>query len=299
MTFFPLLFNDNPTLTSIWEANVNFAITNYGTDAIMSFNEPDLCIGGSACMTVARAIRAYARYIQPFADCGIRLAAPAITNTANGTIWLQQFLGNATALNLTVDIINLHWYASPYNQQYFQDYMTEKYNLFGQRPIWITEYGMDQPYQEAAILQFLRNTTYWVDQQPWVEKTCWFGNYNNNLLTSDGTALSARGQVWNSYKGTNYVYGFSKRDGTADGEGDLDGGGGEIDRPEGLATVENTAAFKNLQMEASVGKEWMQVIWGEDPMEDEDGEDGIDSADGAERNEGTDEVDGVEGEDEG
>ena len=70
---------------------------------------------------------------------------------------------------------------------------------------------MDQTYQEPAVQQFMRNTTYWCDQQNFIERYAWFGNYPNNLLNSAGTALSPRGVIWNSYRGSNYVYGFSGR----------------------------------------------------------------------------------------
>lgn len=256
MTFYPLLFNDNPSLTSIWEANVNFAVANYGAEAIFSFNEPDFCIPGSACMSVERALVAYERYIQPFAECGIKLAAPWVTNAANGFVWLSEFLGNATQRNLTVDIINIHWYASPYNQQYFQDYMTEAYQRFGRRPIWITEYGMDQRYLEPATLQFIRNTTYWVDQQPWIEKTCWFGNYVNNLLNADGSGLSPRGELWNSYVGNGFVYGFNKKRQVEDF--DVLAEDSVVERPR-----ENLAAFKNSQLEEDFGDDWLQLVRGE------------------------------------
>lgn len=229
----------------------------------MSFNEPDLCVDGSSCMTVQQALTAYERYIQPFAECGVRLVAPAITNTANGTIWLQQFLGNATQRGLTIDVVNLHWYASPYNQQYFEDYMTTAYQTFGRRPVWITEYGMDQNYLEPAVLQFIRNTTYWVEQQPWIEKTCWFGNYRNNLLNADGSALSQRGQMWNSYKGIGYVTGFNKKRQAGDETVLL-----ETLKPEELATSENLGAFKNLQMEESFNSDWLKKIRGEGNSED-------------------------------
>ena len=65
---------------------------------------------------------------------------------------------------------------------------------------------MDQTYSEADTLHFIRNTTYWCDRQPFIERYAWFGNYPNNLLNSAGTALSPRGNIWNDYVGTNYVY---------------------------------------------------------------------------------------------
>ena len=64
-------------------------------------------------------------------------------------------------------------------------------------------------YAEAAVQQFMRNTTYWCDQQSFIERYAWFGNYAGNLLNSGGTGLSSRGQVYDTYNGTGYVYGFS------------------------------------------------------------------------------------------
>jgi hypothetical protein len=255
MQFFPLLFNDNPGVTDVWEANVNFAIANYGTDAIFSFNEPDFCIDGSACMSVARALDAYEKFIQPFADCGVKLGSPSVTNAGGGLDWLSQFLGNATQRGLTVDFINIHWYACPYCMSYFQDYMRTAYGIGGNRPIWITEYGMDNnqgrgPYAESAVLQFIRNTTYWVEQQSWIEKLSWFGSYKNNLLNANGTGLTQRGDVWNSYAGTNYVYGFSKkREEQADAAADV------VDTPENPQGEYDAEGVLNWK-----GTDWMQNI---------------------------------------
>jgi Glycosyl hydrolase catalytic core len=158
-------------------------------------------------MSVARAITAYNKSMQPFANRpGLRLVAPAITNAGSGFTWLSQFLGNATLNNLTVDVINIHWYASPYNMDYFVEYMQNASIIAAGRPVWITEYGMDNPnYYEPHVQQFMKNTTYWCDQQSFIERYAWFGDYTNNLLNAAGTALSARGAIWNSYVGSGYV----------------------------------------------------------------------------------------------
>ena len=216
LRFIPLLFNDQSSLTSVWSANVNYSIANYGTDAVFSFNEPDACFGGlSSCMSVAQAITVYTTYIQPFAG-RVQLGAPAVTNAGGGLTWLQQFLGNATQNCLTVDFVNIHWYASPYNMQYFIDYMNNASIIAQGRPIWITEYGMDynggNSYAETAVQAFVKNTTYYCDQQPstFIYRYAWFGNYQNNLLNSAATALSPRGLLWDNYTG-GYVYSFNKR----------------------------------------------------------------------------------------
>lgn len=234
--FIPLLFNDDPTLTAIWAANVNFSIANYGTDALFGFNEPDACFGGlSSCMSLNRSLQGYATYMQPFAGrrtvsstAGggggggtntptppgkpIKIGSVAVTNSGqDGLTYLSTFLSNATTMNLTIDFLNLHWYASPYNIDYFKDYMTQAYNVTGRGryPIWITEFGMDRPdYPTAVVQQFLKNASKWCDETTWVERYAWFGNFRseggatNLLLNADGSGLSALGKVWGSYNGT-------------------------------------------------------------------------------------------------
>ncbi|OAP64872.1 hypothetical protein AYL99_00844 [Fonsecaea erecta] len=218
--FIPLLYNDADSLTSVWSANVNFSIANYGTDAIFGFNEPDASNPGqSADMTVAQSIHGYQNFMQPFAG-RVKIGAPAVTNAGGGLTYLAQFLGNATQLNLTIDFLNIHWYASPYNIDYFESYLVQAYNLSltyfptAPIPVWVTEFGMDQNnYDQATIVQFLKNASRWMDDQLWVERYSWFGNFaggytssgaptTDMLLNVDGSGLGVLGEVWYTYNGT-------------------------------------------------------------------------------------------------
>ncbi|ETI20818.1 hypothetical protein G647_07160 [Cladophialophora carrionii CBS 160.54] len=230
--FIPLLYNDAPSLTSIWSSNVNFSITHYGTDAIFGFNEPDANFDGqSANMPVAQSIQGYATFMEPFAG-RVRIGCPAVTNTGGGIAYLEQFLGNASLHGLTLDFINLHWYASPYNIDYFREFVTQAYSLSvlyspnitsryvdtrngGEAlPVWITEFGLDQNnYDWATNVAFLKNASRWMDQQVWVERYAWFGNFPGGLtsygapttgmlLNTDGSGRSALGDVWYRYNGT-------------------------------------------------------------------------------------------------
>ncbi|EXJ84642.1 hypothetical protein A1O3_05312 [Capronia epimyces CBS 606.96] len=209
--FIPLLYNDASSLTSIWASNVNTSIASYGTDAIFGFNEPDACYSGqSACMSVSRTVQGYLNYIQPFSG-HVLIGAPAVTNSgSSGLSYLSQFLGNATQLNLTVDFVNLHWYASPYNIQYFMDYLTQAYTQTGQSryPVWVSEFGMDRSdYPVADVVAFLKAASAWMDLQPWVARYAWFGNFASGvgtefLLNADGSGRSGLGDVWYGYNGT-------------------------------------------------------------------------------------------------
>ncbi|KIW34333.1 uncharacterized protein PV07_01116 [Cladophialophora immunda] len=219
--FIPLLYNDADSLTSIWAANVNFSIANYGTDAIFGFNEPDANFNGqSANMPVAQSIQGYRNFMQPFAG-RVKIGAPAVTNAGGGLAYLAQFLGNATQQNLTVDFLNIHWYASPYNIDYFESYLLQAYNLSltyfpaAPVPVWVTEFGMDQAgYDQATTVQFLKNASRWMDDQLWLARYAWFGNFaagytaagapaTNMLLNVDGSARGVLGDVWYTYNGTN------------------------------------------------------------------------------------------------
>jgi hypothetical protein len=210
LTFIPMLFNDNPTLTNVFAANVNASITNYGTDAILSFNEPDSCFGGSACMTVSASVAAYKAYIQPFAG-RVLLGAPAVTNggSPGSLTYLANFIGNCTGC--TIDFVPIHWYASAYNIAYFEQYIAQAYNVSGGRPLWVTEWGMDQDYYDPDVQTFLKASMAFLDNTTYVQRYAYFGAYAGELQADDfgkgllinnaGTGLSAEGVIFNNYTG--------------------------------------------------------------------------------------------------
>ena len=146
--------------------------------------------------------QAYYQYMQPFAG-RVHLGAPAVTNgdPPAGLTYLSYFLGNCTLLNCTIDFIPIHWYASPYNFAYLQSYVEQAYEVGGGRPIWVTEFGMDQTYNDADVLAFMMNATTFFDQTAYVERVAWFGDFAGLLLNANGTGLSADGVVFNNYTG--------------------------------------------------------------------------------------------------
>lgn len=106
-----MLWSAASDLTNIWSSNVQHAITTYGSDAVLAFNEPDLCCWscGNSCMNVSAAVSAYKQYIQPLAG-KVKLGAPAVTNAVGdgvGISYLEYFMGNCTGCQ--VDFVPLHW----------------------------------------------------------------------------------------------------------------------------------------------------------------------------------------------
>jgi hypothetical protein len=116
-------------LVKVWDDNISAGQLNgLNADAIMSFNEPDICGGGATCMSVEDAIAGYQAYIQPYGGA-YNLVSPAVTNGPNGLPWLQRFMDEC---DCQVDYVALHWY-SEWTEgvfDYFTTYFTNAYNTF-------------------------------------------------------------------------------------------------------------------------------------------------------------------------
>jgi hypothetical protein len=88
---------------------------------VLSFNEPDgpAQYGGSDILP-SKAAQVWVDNIEPLADKGIKVGLPACTGGTGGIPWLQQFLGNCSAListdgnekNCTYDFVTIHWYGN-------------------------------------------------------------------------------------------------------------------------------------------------------------------------------------------
>ncbi|KAG9602597.1 glycoside hydrolase family 128 protein, partial [Aureobasidium melanogenum] len=204
LEFVPLLYNDDPNLLSQWPAAAQLAIDN-GSTALFSFNEPDFCQSGSACMNVSTAVYYHQQYMQPFAGKAL-IGAPAVTNSGGtdadpmGLQYLQYFLGNCTGC--TIDFINLHWYSNKYaGASYLEYYVNSARAVAAGRPIWITEFGLDSTYSytDAELQAFLQEAMPWLDQQPDVARYAYFMDTPGILIDSAGDGISGTGMVYNNF----------------------------------------------------------------------------------------------------
>jgi len=154
------------------EENFEF-IKKAGYKALMGFNEPDG--EGQANMTVAEAIALWPK----LEATGLRLGSPG---TTTGAGWLDDFMAEAKARKLRVDILCLHWYGDitkpdPVGdlRKYLEGYW-EKYHL----PIWLTEYsGADFGYHLRKTTvednaKFARESIEMMEKLPFVERYAWY-----------------------------------------------------------------------------------------------------------------------------
>nr|XP_031857134.1 uncharacterized protein CI109_007487 [Kwoniella shandongensis]KAA5524205.1 hypothetical protein CI109_007487 [Kwoniella shandongensis] len=203
LEFVPMLWSNAAELLSSWKTNAQKGIDN-GATALLSFNEPDFCISGSACMSVSASVDAYKKYMQPFAGKAL-LGSPAVTNQGSpgGLTYLQDFIGNCTGC--TIDFITLHWYSNHWaGANYLKSHVEAARKIAGGRPIWITEFALDNSdgvYTQDDLRVFLQTALPWLDAQPDVHRYAYFMDAPGMLINSAGTALSDSGVLYNNYTG--------------------------------------------------------------------------------------------------
>ncbi|KAF2743007.1 glycoside hydrolase family 128 protein [Sporormia fimetaria CBS 119925] len=206
--FSPMLHSNRPDHTGIWFQNVETCSKVYppGKINVLSFNEPDQCGNGGACMQhIPTTVDEHRRWIEPLrSKYGDRLivGSPAITNgvgdPANGNImglpYLKEFLKQCHGCQ--IDFVVIHWYDSARNPGYFKWHVEQVHRETG-KPVWITEFGPSGTEHEQAL--FLTDVLPWLDAQPYVHRYSMFMASQGNLIKPDGTGLSELGVIYATY----------------------------------------------------------------------------------------------------
>jgi hypothetical protein len=158
-----------------------------------SFNEPD--IASQASMSPAQAAAFYKQYMNPYASRA-SLGAPAVTNSGNagqGLDWLQQFL-NACGGSCEIDFFPVHWYDSTGNVAYFKKHMLAAREVAGGKPVWLTEFAMNDASQEAQA-NFIKQVVPWLDAQDWVARYAYFGVFENMMIMEGQLSQSGNAYI--------------------------------------------------------------------------------------------------------
>lgn len=188
ITYIPTLWGlDNAHLDS-WVSAANTAIGN-GADAVVGFNEPDH--KEQANLDYNTAATNYKKYITDNFSGKAKLVSPSVTNGAApmGLSYLSNFMGACS--DCGIQAINIHWYDSSSNIDYFKTYIQGAYDQF-KLPIWLTEFGTTDGNDDAFLAEVLP----WLDSQTYVEKYAYFMAKEGVLLSGGG--LSAAGNTYAS-----------------------------------------------------------------------------------------------------
>jgi hypothetical protein len=192
LKFIPTLWGTRSDFTSVWDANVKQCIAD-GSEWIFSFNEPDH--NEQASMTPAAAAQAYQTYMNPLKGQA-KLCAPSVTNGGGsmGLTWLQSFLDSCGS-NCAIDCLNVHWYDSASNVEYFKSHIQQAIDMANGKPIFVSEFGATGSNEEIAA--FLQEVMPWMDGNSAVAGYAYFMVKEGDLVT--GGEPSSYGNTYKTF----------------------------------------------------------------------------------------------------
>ena len=189
--FVPMISGKNEkTGAAVTTALTGIASAGYKT--VLAINEPNKT--DQANLTVAQVL---ALWPQMTANAAIRVSSPATSADSAGQSWFTDFLTQATAQNLRIDFIALHWYgwnagSCDAKAAGLESYIKWAEGLPGNRPIWITEFGcLNQSNPDAATVQaFYSGAVAMFQRHPRIERYAWYPFTTNNELVTSGALTS-------------------------------------------------------------------------------------------------------------
>ena len=223
-------WNNNEVSTVNWEytpmswghtgaddpTDIDLYVGKYNSTHVMSFNEPDDCDAqsgqyGNLCQTdVAVSLH------KNLMKTGMRIVSPGGREQAPFG-WLKEFYDKATAQDIRIDVIAVHWYdwgsnptANPnptalqvFNR--FKAYLTNVHNLYG-LPIWITEFNANPARSTALNAAFMALALPYLETLDYVERYNWYPfNPTINFYAADGTTLTSVGTTYRDQASTSSI----------------------------------------------------------------------------------------------
>ncbi|KAM5354308.1 hypothetical protein ACJ41O_000958 [Fusarium nematophilum] len=153
---------------------------------VLGFNEPNAGsdVGGSD-IDPRTAAEAWVVNFEPLGEMGVKLGLPACTGGWDGMPWLQQFLGNCSAIlsegegskkNCTWDFLPVHWYD---NFEGLASHIGERLEQWPGAEIWVTEYAY--AHQELGPTEaFFKQTLDWFDKEDFIGRYAYFGAFRSS-----------------------------------------------------------------------------------------------------------------------
>jgi hypothetical protein len=188
--FIPTLWGPKSEFTNDWSKNAQSAIDS-GSTHLFSFNEPDL--SEQANLSPSEAAAAYKEYMEPFAGKA-KLCAPSVTNGGGsmGLSWLSSFLESCS--DCTIDCVNIHWYDSAENTEYFKKHVNDAADIASGKQIFISEFAATG--SDDQITTFLEEVMPWMDSNDAVGGYAYFMAGEGKLVS--GNEQSTIGKVFAS-----------------------------------------------------------------------------------------------------
>ncbi|TLX71373.1 T9SS type A sorting domain-containing protein [Labilibacter sediminis] len=166
------------------QADVDLYKGKYKATHVLAFNESDNCNDqsgqwGDLCNTDV-AVATYENLMKT----GLRLVSPSCRENAPFG-WLKDFYDKATAQDIRIDVIGIHWYdwsSSPANSpnadpqkvfNRFKNHLQKVYDLYN-LPIWITEFNANPNRTNAVNKAFMELALPYLESLDYIERYAWY-----------------------------------------------------------------------------------------------------------------------------
>jgi hypothetical protein len=190
ISFIPTLWGPAPDFSNSWSENAKSAIES-GSTHLFSFNEPD--IASQSNLSPSSAASDHKKYMEPFAGQA-KICAPSVSNGGDGMglSWLKEFLESCS--DCTIDCINVHWYDSAENAEYFKKHINDAAELAPGKEIFVTEFAATG--SDDQIVEFLEDVMPFMDSNDAVAGYSYFMVGEGQLVS--GNEQSKIGQAYAS-----------------------------------------------------------------------------------------------------
>ena len=186
-----------------WTTNAKQAIAK-GTKYFLGFGEPEAPDTPTmhTNMDPQDAVTLFMSDLQPYAEQGIKIGAPAVLQPDPDLAWLKQFLGLCETAGCKISFIAIHWVWGATPAQRVQDFKTTINNataMANGKPVWVDNFQASGTNEEQQ--QWLSQVLPWLESNDAVERYAYVSpsrSTGTGFLNADGS-LSSLGEYYANF----------------------------------------------------------------------------------------------------
>jgi hypothetical protein len=139
------------------------------------------------------------KHLQPLGNT-TRLGSPSFTNGKDGIPWLKEFVEKCSSCQ--IDFVQAHWYGG--GMADFKPYIEDFHKAFPDKPVWLTEFGLNEGATPEAEFGFLEQALKFLDQTDYVARYAFFmaaplqEKMASKALVFADASLTPLGELYNS-----------------------------------------------------------------------------------------------------
>ena len=186
-----------------WTTNAKQAIAK-GAKYFLGFGEPEAPDTATmhTNMDPQDAVTLYMKDLQPYAEQGIKVGAPAVLQPDPDLAWLKQFLSLCDSAGCKYDFIAIHWVwsATPAERvQDFKDTINNATALANGKKVWVDNFQASGTNEEQQ--QWLSQVLPWLEDNDSVERYAYVSpsrSTGTGFLNADGS-MSSLGEFYANF----------------------------------------------------------------------------------------------------